>query len=120
MSERARLFAIFLLCLPLLAARAESLRDPTMPPGYDHAGGYAESASGPQELQLTAIFNVPGNPGAMINGRRVQPGDELAGGRVVAIRADAVLFERSGEILSLRLPVLSVKTNRQPQGGGKP
>ena len=79
--------------------------DPTQP---TTAPGQAPAAAASAPLVLQAILRGAGGTYAVINGRNLQVGAELADARVVAIYPHAVLLERQGqqELLRLVEPIL--------------
>lgn len=82
-----------LLCLALWAAPAAgtALQDPTLPPVMAVASVVAAPTEVPHSL--TSIVSVSGKRSAVIDGQRVQEGDEIGGFRVVRIRRIAVELE---------------------------
>lgn len=103
----------FLCVLALLCAAAASraeLRDPTAPPAGLQGPAVDEAAAAPLVLQ-GVVRNGP-HPLALINGRRVHPGDRIDGAQLLSIRADAVLIERQGQRQWLRLAPSILKPSR--------
>jgi len=97
------------------------LRDPTRPP--QPAAAHARAA-GPSVPVVSAILARDGADGAklrkaIVDGRWVRAGDEIAGGRVQAISADGVRWMRRGQVHELRVTTSNStikKPAAQPQG----
>lgn len=112
---------VLVLMLSGALAAAGSLRDPTRPP---HAAAPVH-ATAPSMPVVSAILMRSGVDGlrsvkAIVDGRWVRAGDEVSGGRVRAITADHVSWERHGKVLELRVansnPTIK-KPAGSPQGG---
>jgi hypothetical protein len=58
----------------------------------------------PTPLRLQAIIFRLKNPSALINGRTVETGDEVAGARVIEIQRKKVILDRHGKRETLDLP----------------
>ena len=98
---RVFLFAV-LLSIPLLAAAAEPLSDPTRPPVIIDIGDAFDSGEF-DSLTLSAVLISPTRRLAVINGQQVGPGDEVAGARVLKINPWGVELDDAGDALELRL-----------------
>ena len=70
----------------------------------EHRGALRVPASEVSFLRLTGIVWEEGAPTCVINGVVLKPGESVAGSRVVLITQQAVLLERDGKELLLRLP----------------
>jgi hypothetical protein len=91
-SRRALVGALALL-LAAVVAHAERLEDPTRPAWRTSAAAPAESATA--TLRVDSIWLSDGHAAAVIGGRRVAPGDAVAGGRVVEIGLGGVRVRRT-------------------------
>jgi hypothetical protein len=89
---------VLLWLLPLALATAEPA-DPTAPPGRH--GNPGQPAQGGWELHSTLIG--PERRSAIINGRSVGIGDQIAGARVARIEAGEVLLDTPERRIQLRL-----------------
>lgn len=108
--------AVLALALPLMlgayatAQPVESLRDPTQPVAYR-----AENPSSPasNQLQLSAIFVYERGASAIVNGKRVKPGDWVGGVRIERIETGRVYFqgEQSG-VMRLHPPILTLSEGK--------
>jgi hypothetical protein len=96
-----------------LAQADEMLSDPTRPPVSAPAapGGPEQDANAP--LELRAIFHADDRRFAVINGRRVQTADHVAGAEVVSVEVDRVRLRRDGEIIELELVSSAFKNARK-------
>lgn len=113
---------LFTLALAISAASsyAAELRDPTRPMGYMNSGieaDYEQPMLSP--LVLSGIFIRAKGSSAVINGQRVLPGDEIAGGRILAVNPGFVDIERGGEHFRIDLLPLSVKKPAKQVSGGE-
>ncbi|MBS0613269.1 MAG: hypothetical protein JSS24_08875 [Proteobacteria bacterium] len=86
-------------------AAGAPLRDPTRPPQPAVAH---TRATGPSVPVVSAILARDGTDGtklrkAIVDGRWVRAGDEIAGGRIQAISADGVCWMRRGQVHELRV-----------------
>lgn len=96
---------LLLLAFPLVAAsqtgQREKLLDPTRPLGHR-----VQSSPSQQEesLNLQAIFFGAGRKEAIVNGKSVKEGDYVAGKKIIAIRANEVVYSSGGaqSIIKLR------------------
>lgn len=95
-----------------LGRAAESLPDPTRPPAANRIAAPAAQDTN-EKLELRAIFHAEDRRFAVINGRRVQTADRVAGAEVLAIEVDRVRLLRDGEIVELELVAPAFKNARQ-------
>lgn len=81
----------------------ELLRDPTKPMAW--RAPQNQTSAGPQEetFKLNYIVSSDGEKRAMINGKKVQVGDQLAGAKVLRIDANKVIIAYMGKHQELRL-----------------
>jgi hypothetical protein len=89
--------AFWLLCgalwvLPVLASDVP-IQDPTRPVNFVAP---KTRQTPEQSLRLQAIFLGQGRAEAVINGRRLQPGDTVNQARIIAIHPGRVVYERDG------------------------
>ena len=112
MSERALVGALLGL---LLAPPALAERDPTRPPGFGAVTTPAATAGdGQVDLRLSGIISGPRGSSAVINGRRVRAGDQVADAQVVAVDHQGVEIERGGERFVIKLTTTEVKRRSPP------
>ena len=109
MSDGFLLKPVLLAGLLLLAAGgalAETLRDPMRPPDSVRRdisqGAVQDSANEDNGWRLSWTLVAEGRRVARLNDRLVRAGDELNGGRVVAIAAGSVTLEVEGETFEVR------------------
>jgi hypothetical protein len=95
---------IFLAVLFAHGARAEGLRDPMRPAGS--APPAAPRMLALQSLRLEGVIDGQ-KRFAIINGRLVSAGDEVAGVRILEVLSQGVRFERAGKVTTLMLPARS-------------
>lgn len=94
-------------------AAAEVLFDPTRPPRQELPAPVTKAEQ--QELpRLQGVFSRGGRYSALLDGRSVRVGDQIAQYEVVAIHPDRVELSYQGDVMSLRLPSL-----RKHTGGGR-
>ena len=109
-----------ILAVLLTAVCQADLRDPTRPPGYRTGGDPQQSESSQDtDLRLSGIISGPGGNSAVINGRRLRPGNTIAGARVLAVTPKSVKIERSGNSFTMQLLPTLVKTPVAPTTGGR-
>jgi hypothetical protein len=105
-------------CLALLLAdtvHAQTIRDPMRP-----AGSTPVSAGprGPATLKLEGVISGSVRV-AIINGRLVRAGDEIAGAKILEVLHDGVRYSRAGRVQSLLLPgaraLTSVRVASSPE-----
>ncbi|MFO1465971.1 MAG: hypothetical protein U1F35_05965 [Steroidobacteraceae bacterium] len=87
-------------------ARATALRDPTRPPQPAVRLRAAAAPSMPVVSAILSRLDGEGSPAsrrALVDGRWHRAGDSVGGGRILAIDAGAVRWERAGRTHELRL-----------------
>ncbi len=110
MRRRLRIFSLCVVPLLLAnAAQAQTFRDPMRPPGSAPAKStVARVAALKLQGVITGAVRV-----AIVNGRLVKAGDEVAGARIVEVLAGGVRYTRAGREQTLMLPgVLALATAR--------
>ncbi len=114
---RARLLLILLLSAGASAYAEAPLHDPTVPPSHGGAWIQEKKPTKPDWL-LTSILISPARRLATIDGRSVTVGDEVSGGRVVAIDAGTAVLRYKGKNYQLSLlpatPHINVKRPVDP------
>lgn len=116
-NQLINLRAAWLLCGALwvipVSASDIPIADPTQPVNF--VAPKTRQAQAEQGLRLQAIFLGQGRAEAVINGRRVRPGDTVEQARIVAIHSGRVVYERGGvqAVLALR------PTITRPVGDGE-
>jgi MSHA biogenesis protein MshK len=102
MRRRLRLPTLCFAPLLLLAgaAHAQTFRDPMRPPGTTPARSVVVRVS---TLKLEGVISGAVRV-AIINGRLVRAGDEVAGARIVEVLAAGVRYTRAGREQTLMLP----------------
>lgn len=92
--------------LPALVLAQGEIRDPTRPPTQAEIeawfGNGPESRQG-SSFQLQSVLLAPDRRIAVINGRRLRPGETLDNAQVKAIEPGRVLLERNGERIELTI-----------------
>ncbi|MFO0691014.1 MAG: hypothetical protein U0900_20115 [Myxococcota bacterium] len=96
-----------------LGRAADALPDPTRPPAGSLIAQPAPAPDANEKLELRAIFHADDRRFAVINGRRVQAADRVAGAEVVSIEVDRVRLRRDGEIVELELVAPAFKNARR-------
>jgi hypothetical protein len=99
MRRRLRLASCCLTALFACAAHAQTARDPMRPPGTVAAA----RPRGPVALKLEGVISGSVRV-AIINGRLVRAGDEIAGARILEVLQNGVRYSRAGQTQSLSLP----------------
>lgn len=101
MRRRLRSSALCLAALVLAgAAHAQAFRDPMRPPGSAPAkSAVAKVSAFKLEGVISGTVRV-----AIVNGRLVRAGDEVAGARIVEVMAGGVRYIRGGREQTLMLP----------------
>lgn len=98
-----------------VTASAQTLRDPTRPPGRSVAKD-APPASGGFVLQ--SILNSAERKAAVINGKVVAPGESVDGFMLVGIAEDEAVLKNGSDVRRLRLyPSVAMKKYREVPGG---
>ena len=106
-----------LLMAGLATAGAQTLRDPTRPPGRSAARSESAPASGGFVLQ--SIVNSPQRKAAVINGKVVGPGESVDGFMLVGIAEGEAVLRNGSDVRRLRL-YPSVKKIMQAQEAAGP
>jgi hypothetical protein len=101
MRRRLRISSLCVASLLLAgAAQAQTFRDPMRPPGSTPAKStVARSTTFKLEGVISGAVRV-----AIVNGRLVKAGDEIAGARIVEVLAGGVRYTRAGREQTLMLP----------------
>jgi len=112
--RRLRITGFCLAALLASNAQAQTARDPMRPPGT----ATAARPRGPAALKLEGVISGPVRV-AIVNGRLVRAGDEIAGARILEVLQDGVRYSRGGQVQSLILPgaraLTSVRVARSPE-----
>jgi len=102
MRRRLRIVAFCLTPLLLsFGAQAQTFRDPMRPPGSTPVVVARPARS--TTLKLEGVISGSVRV-AIINGRLVRVGDEVAGARIVEVLIDGVRYSRAGHVQTLVLP----------------
>jgi len=96
--RRLHITSFCLAALIACSAHAQTARDPMRPPG-----AAAARPRGPVALKLEGVISGSERV-AIVNGRLVRAGDEIAGARILEVTQDGVRYSRGGQIQSLSLP----------------
>jgi hypothetical protein len=109
MRRRLRLLPLCFATLLLLpCAYAQEFRDPMRPAGATAVARPRAVSSLKLEGVIAGAVRV-----AIVNGRLVRAGDEVAGVKILEVLADGVRYSRAGQIQSLLLPgVTSIAVTR--------
>jgi hypothetical protein len=114
---RRLLAATLMLGMVAAAAAGTELSDPTRP-----AGSRPRQSPSTEEdrgaLTLQAVMLSGDQRAAVINGRRVEPGEWVFGARVIEIGLTGVRLRREGEEILLTLTGFGIK-RPSPEGGGR-
>lgn len=117
MSKRAFVIAFLGVLGTTGMVRAE-LGDPTRPPNMGEIAitdvGVDSSSPG---FELTSILVSPGRQVAIVNGSRVEVGDDVSGASIIEILPHAVRLESGEEEIELRILGKPVKiaANHDPE-----
>ncbi len=106
--SRSLLVLALLWGLGLVPSAHAELGDPTRPPDVSTVA-VESSESGDAPFRVSTILIAPGRKVAIVNGSRVEVGDEVGGATVSEINAQAVLLEMTGEEFELRISGQPVK-----------
>lgn len=97
-----------------LRARADApLSDPTQPPAAARIAADEPEAVDHGQPSLHGIFHASDHRFAVVDGRRVEVGDRVAGARVVAIEIDRVRLRRDGALIEIELVASAFKNARR-------
>ncbi len=108
--SRSFLVLALLWGLGLVPSAHAELGDPTRPPDVSTVAVESpESGAGDAPFRVSTILIAPGRKVAIVNGSRVEVGDEVGGATVSEINAQAVLLEMTGEEFELRISGQPVK-----------
>jgi hypothetical protein len=92
-------------------AWAQEVRDPMRPAGATQVAARPRVASA-SALKLEGVINGTVRV-AIVNGRLVRDGDEIAGARILEVLGNGVRYSRGGRVQSLLLPgVAALATTR--------
>jgi MSHA biogenesis protein MshK len=115
MRRRFRNTACCLALLLAATAQAQTVRDPMRPAG---SAPVSAAPRGPATLKLEGVISGSVRV-AIVNGRLVRAGDEIAGARILEVLHDGVRYSRAGRIQSLSLPgaraLTSVRVASSPE-----
>ncbi len=106
--SRSFLVLALLWGLGLVPSAHAELGDPTRPPDVSTVA-VESPESGDAPFRVSTILIAPGRKVAIVNGSRVEVGDEVGGATVSEINAQAVLLEMTGEEFELRISGQPVK-----------
>jgi len=90
---------LFAAALFAAGAQAQTFRDPMRPAGV----APASRPRLPSTLKLEGVINGSVRV-AIVNGRLVRAGDEVAGAKILEVLTDGVRYSRGGHVQSLLLP----------------
>lgn len=125
MSERGRKRIVWLGVLLFwlmpsrgLADQVGGLSDPTQPTGWSasHDSSLQIQPQPVGNLRLQGTFSVGGRKSAMLSGRRVAVGDQVAGATVLAIEHRKVLLRVNDEVVVLAATMPDVKSPARTAG----
>ena len=103
------LLVFALLCgLGMVRSAHAELGDPTRPPNLANVA-VETLDSGDAPFRLSSIPMAPERQVAIVNGARVEVGDEVSGATEIEINTQAVLLEMAGEEIELRISGEPVK-----------
>jgi hypothetical protein len=114
---RRLLAATLVLGMVAGAAAGAELADPTRPAGSRVRQSPSMDADR-DALTLQAVVLSGDQRAAVINGRRVTPGEWVFGARVIEIGLTGVRLRREGEEILLTLTGFGIK-RPSPEGGGQ-
>ena len=95
--SRCRILVIGLL---LLTVNTYALRDPTRPPGISPVTGKEEKAG---DMVLKGIIHSDKRNFAIINGKKLEVGDMIAGSKLLKIEKTAVYLKDGDKVRKLTL-----------------
>ena len=104
------------LVVGVAVAQAQTLRDPTRPPGTSAIKAGAGVATG--GLVLQSILISPERKAAVISGKLVTPGESVEGYMLVAIAENEAVLKNGDKVRRLHLyPAVDMKRQKEIQGG---
>ena len=110
------LSAVWAACAPLAAA--QSLRDPTRPPGVFGRTGEGGNVSRGRDAEwvLQSVLLSPERRYAIINGEVLSLGGSVAGAELIAIREGEVTLRAEGVLRTVRLfPDVDMRSEAVPK-----
>jgi hypothetical protein len=111
-----RMVGLVLLMGGIAAAQAQTMRDPTRPPGVSAIRTVPGVATG--GLVLQSILISPERKAAVISGKVVGPGESVDGYMLVAIAENEAVLRNGDKIRRLRLyPSVDMKRQKDTSGG---
>jgi len=109
------LAGLALLMAVAATASAQTLRDPTRPPGRSVARDAPPVAGG---FVLQSILNSTERKAAVINGKVVAPGESVDGFMLVGIAEDEAVLKNGSDVRRLRLyPAIAMKKIKESHEG---
>lgn len=96
------------------------LSDPTQPPAAARVAEAEPDEVVRGEPALHGIFHADDRRFAVVDGRRVEVGDRVAGAQVVAIEVDRVRLRRDGVLVEIELVASAFKKARRAAGARTP
>ena len=110
-----RAAGLAVLLTGVASAHAQTLRDPTRPPGASAIKSSPGVATG--GLVLQSILISPERSAAVISGKVVGPGESIDGYMLVAIAEDEAVLKNGDKIQRLRLyPSVGIKRQSEASG----
>jgi len=112
MNRRApqRLIAALMMLALAGTAAAQTLRDPTRPPGRVAKSEPASTGG----FVLQSILNSPERKAAVINGKVVGPGESVDGFMLIGIAENEAVLKNGSDVRRLRLyPSVAVKHQKK-------
>lgn len=108
-----------LLMAGLATTEAQTLRDPTRPPGRSATKAEAGVATGGFVLQ--SILTSSDRKAAIINGKVVGPGESVDGFMLIAIAEDGAVLKNGSDVRRLKLyPSVDMKRQKEISGEVRP
>ena len=97
-------------------AQAQTLRDPTRPPGISAVNASPIAVTG--GLVLQSILISPERQAAVISGKLVTPGESVEGYMLVALAENEAVLKNGDKVRRLHLyPAVDMKRQKEIQGG---
>ena len=104
------------LVASVAVAQAQTLRDPTRPPGTSAIKAVPGFATG--GLVLQSILISPERKAAVISGKLVTPGESVEGYMLVAIAENEAVLKNGDKVRRLHLyPAVDMKRQKEIQAG---